>query len=81
MTKPNGRGRGWQRKSILQRRARRIARFRAGLILDAALSDGWAPDDLVKRYGPDGMEEIRGQLGFLAEWLRETGHPEGKAHS
>lgn len=77
MTTPNGRGRDHMRKIVKQRKARKIARYHAGLILDAVLNDGWRPDSLARRYGPEGMDEIRKGLSYYAEWLIMTGHPDG----
>lgn len=68
------------RKALRARQARRIARYRAGLIVIAALSEGWNPPDLIKRYGQEGMDEIVDQLGEIAEWLLSTGHPDGTSH-
>lgn len=68
------------RKALTKRRARRIARYRAGLILESVLSGGWSPPDLVRRYGQDGVNEIREGLDYYAAWLAATGHPDGTAH-
>lgn len=65
------------RKPIRARQARRVARYRAGAIVAAALENGWNPDDLVRRYGQQGVDEIIDQLGDLATWLMATGHPDG----
>ena len=78
VTTPNGRGRSHRKKVIIQRRARRIARYRAGLILESLCSD-WSPDDLRRRYGDEGVEEIRKGLEYYARWLIATGHPDGSA--
>lgn len=72
-----GRGMHWARKPIRQRRARKIARYQAGLIIDAAINDGWRPGDLVRRYGEDGCDEITKGLAYYAAWLIATGHPDG----
>ena len=71
--------RGVIRRALGQRRARRIARYRAGLILESVINEGWAPPDLVKRYGPEGMDTITQALGYYAEWMIRTGHPDGSA--
>lgn len=65
------------RKAIRKRQARRIARFQAGLIIEAVLNDGWGPDDLARKYGPDALEEIRNGLLFISAWLIDTGHRDG----
>lgn len=73
MTTSTGRGRDWARKTITKRRARRVARYRAGLILEAALTEGWHPDDLVRKFGDQGVQEIADGVEFLAAWLIDTG--------
>lgn len=77
--KYTGRGLGWAKKPIRKREARRIARYNAGAILDAVLSDGWEPEALIKEYGKDGLEIIKDQLLDIALWLRETGDPDGES--
>jgi len=77
MTTPSGRRRGWRQKEIRQREARRIARYRAGLILESVISNGWSPEDLVKRYGEQGLQEIVNGLEYVAAYLIDTGHPDG----
>lgn len=72
-----GRGCGWAKKRITKRQARRIARYNAGLIIDAVLDDGWEPDCLIKKYGQDGFREIKEALMDMSMWLRDTGHPDG----
>lgn len=49
--------------------ARRVAKFRAGLILESVLANGWDPQDLADRYGEDGLEKIRDELTDFAERL------------
>lgn len=78
MTTPNGRGRDWQRKILRRRQARRIARYRIGLIIESMIGD-WEPYDLKTRYGRDGVEEIRNEMIDLAKWLCSTGHPDGRS--
>ena len=73
-----GRGLDWARKPITRRRARRIARYRIGLIIDAVINDGWGPDDLCRRYSPEGLETIKEEMMDLARWLESTGHPDGR---
>lgn len=73
-----GRGLGWARKPLRKRQARRIARYRAGLILDSVLAAGWSPADLEKRFGEEGTEMISTQLYDIAQWLTATGDPDGE---
>lgn len=78
-SKYTGRGLGWARKAVRKREARRIARYNAGVILDAVLSDGWEPDALIEKFGKDGLEIIKDHLLDIALWLRETGDPDGES--
>lgn len=80
MTRPNGRGRGWNKVPVLRRDARRIARYNAGLIIEAVVSDGWEDDDLLAKYGTDGLAVITKELLNIALRLRETGDPDGKVN-
>jgi hypothetical protein len=41
-----------------QREIDRLAKWRAGLILQAVLSDGWRPDRLVEEYGEETTDKI-----------------------
>jgi hypothetical protein len=68
-----GRGRDWAKKPINKIRARRVARRIAGELIISALEDGWEPDDLIKKFGDDGVRQIRGRLEFYAVWLMDTG--------
>lgn len=72
-----GRGREWARKLITKRAVKQVARYRAGLILESVINEGWEPPDLIKRHGEDGVEEIRKRIMFLATWFIDTGHPDG----
>lgn len=56
-----------------KREARRIAKFRAGLILESVLANGWDPQDLADKYGEDGLEKIRTELTEFAERLSNGG--------
>lgn len=56
-----------------QREIRREANFRAGLILDAALSQGWNPDDLVEKYGQDVVYAMADEIMDIARSLRNRG--------
>lgn len=56
-----------------KREARRVAKFRAGLIIESALAQGWDPQDLVDKYGEDGLEMIRDELTDFAERLSSGG--------
>lgn len=73
-----GRGLDWAKKTITKRRARRIARYNAGMIIDAALSEGWEPEILLERFGPEGLDTIRDAMLDLGLWLRDTGSPDGE---
>lgn len=64
------------KKAITKRQARRVARLRAGLIVESVLAAGWRPDELVRRYGEEGVEEITEQLAWIANWLAATAHPD-----
>lgn len=74
-----GRGLGWRKMPLTRRQARRIARYNAGLIVDAVLSDGWDPEHLTERFGKEGLDMIKDQLLDIALWLRETGDPDGES--
>lgn len=65
---------------ITEREAKRIARYNAGLIIDAVLGDGWEPQYLIDQYGEDGLSKITNAMMDLGLWLRGTGHPDGIAH-
>lgn len=56
-----------------KREIRREANFRAGLILDSALSQGWNPDDLVERYGQDVVDAMADEIMDIARSLRNRG--------
>lgn len=75
-----GRGLEWAKKPITKRRARRIARYRIGLIIESILSEGWAPDELRRRYTMEGVDTIRDEMADLAKWLESTGHPDGRSN-
>jgi hypothetical protein len=70
-----GRGLDWAKKPINKRKAKQVARYRAGLIIESVLNEGWNPDDLQRRYGDEGMELIKEHMSFLASWLTDTGQP------
>lgn len=73
-----GRGLGWRKKTVTKLQARRIARYWAGLIVGATLDDGWSPDDLVERFGEEGVRMIQDAMVDVGMWLRETGDPDGR---
>lgn len=56
-----------------RREIRREANFRAGLILDAVLSQGWNPDDLVEKYGQEAVDAMAGEILDIARMLRNRG--------
>lgn len=72
-----GRGLGWAKKLITQKRARHVARYQASLIIDTVLTDGWAPDDLIDKFGEDGFNEIYDGVRRIAKWLLDTTPPDG----
>lgn len=45
-----------------QQERRRLARFRAGLILEAALNEGWRPPDLVTKYGEEEVDKLSEEI-------------------
>lgn len=53
------------------RERKRLAKYRAGLILDSVLSEGWCPDDLACRYGEDEVARIAEEISTIAERLIE----------
>lgn len=57
--------------------ARRVASFRAGLILDSVLGDGWWPEELEREYGADGVEKIAGEISKISRGLVEKGGRSG----
>jgi hypothetical protein len=71
-SKYTGRGLAWAKKPITKRRAKRVARWAAGQILEGALCN-WDPEDLQERFGPEGFTEIENHIRFLSEWLIGTG--------
>lgn len=75
--KYTGRGLGWAKKAIRKREAKRIATFWAGLIIDAALNDGWEPDVLLDHYGKEGVAIIADHLMDVADRLKATGSHDG----
>jgi hypothetical protein len=72
-----GRGLGWAKKPVTKRQAQRIARWRAGLIVESALSAGWFPEDLVERYGEEGVAMISDEMADVARRIRASGDPDG----
>jgi hypothetical protein len=56
-----------------KRLARKVAEFRAGLIIESALANGWAPEDLEEHHGAGGLEMIQDALAELAGELRDAG--------
>lgn len=73
-----GRGLGWAKKPITKRQAKRIARYNAGLVIDEVISDGWAPEELIKRFGEEGLGMIQDAMLDVALRLRDTGNPDGE---
>lgn len=52
-----------------QRERRRLARFRAGLILETVVENGWLPPDLVEKYGEDEVHMIATEISDIATKL------------
>lgn len=56
-----------------RREARQYAKYRAGMILDSVLADGWFPDDLVRELGPETVDLIREEITVISQSLMESG--------
>ncbi len=68
-----GRGLGWAKKPITKRRAGRVARYLAGVMIVAAVKDGYLPEDLEERFGEEGAGMIRNDVAERAARLMDTG--------
>lgn len=55
-----------------QRERKRLAKYRAGLILESALSDGWFPEDLVTKYGEEEVQKICTEISEIADKLTQS---------
>ena len=55
-----------------KREVKRMAKFRAGLILESMLG-GWSPEDLVDRYGQETADAICAEMYVIAERLTDQG--------
>lgn len=77
--KYTGRGLDWRKRALTKREAKRIARYEAGLIIDAAVSDGWRPDYLIGKFSEEGVDMIADALLDVALWLRDTGSHDGRS--
>ena len=73
-----GRGLGWAKKKITKRRANRVARYCAAMIIESTVSDGWAPEHLIDKFGDEGVGMIQNHLLDIALWLRDTTPPDGR---
>lgn len=51
-----------------QRERRKLAKFRAGLILESVLGD-WEPEPLIEKYGADEVDAIRAEMFKIAQRL------------
>lgn len=60
-----------------RRKARRIAKFRAGLIIESALANGWQPatPSSVEPFSDREAELIVAELGRIAERLIDGAAP------
>lgn len=56
-----------------RRYAKRVARWWAGAIVDAVMSDGFAPDILRQEYTAEERRVIVQELTLLAQRLMDTG--------
>jgi hypothetical protein len=52
---------------------KRVASFRAGLIIESIIQGGWWPEDLEREYGADGLQAIADEISKIAEQLTEKG--------
>lgn len=48
---------------------RSLARFRAGLILQSVLFNGWHPEDMADRYGDGAVDRIAAEIDKIARRL------------
>jgi hypothetical protein len=57
------------------RQAKRVAKFRAGLILESVMQAGWAMDeDVIEKYGEDAAELIADEIMMIAgRLIRDSG--------
>lgn len=55
-----------------RREVKRVAKFRAGLILESMIN-GWSPEDLVDRYGQETVDAVSEEMSVIAERLIEQG--------
>jgi hypothetical protein len=60
---------------VNRREARRIAIHRAGLIIDAALNEGWEPTDLIDRLGQEAVDKITDEMVAISESMIEGRAP------
>lgn len=59
-----------------RRTARREAKFRAGLILESVLAQGYFSEpEMIERYGAAGAAKVEAEMTALAERLIETSGP------
>lgn len=51
-----------------QQERRKLAKFRAGLILQSVLGD-WEPEDLIEKYGRDEVDKVSEEIHTIAQRL------------
>lgn len=56
-----------------RRYAKKIAKWWAGAIVDAVVSDGFIPETLNQKYTAEELKVIRQELILLSEWLMDNG--------
>lgn len=71
--KYTGRGLDWARKKITKKRARRVARYLAGVMIITAVKEGYLPEDLRERFDQEGADMIRENVIEYGTWLMDTG--------
>lgn len=52
---------------------KKLAAFRAGLILESVVNGGWWPEELEQRYGRDTLQLLTEDIGDIAARLIRQG--------
>lgn len=52
--------------------ARRYAKFRAALILDAVIGQGWEPDDLIEEKGKEYVDFLADEILKISQRLLKS---------
>ena len=55
-----------------QRDRKKLAKFRAGLIIESVLAAEWRPEDLVEKYGEEEVEKIASEMSEIADKMIRT---------